>query len=116
MIEMTNSCKIYVGYREGKRELGRLMLRWNDNNVAYRPVAKRQLFKQRPLLGSASNIHARNNRRTVISVIRTATVAMQRRCIHASKIEGLCFLRGPCQGVILKTTGATQLGGIGPPP
>jgi hypothetical protein len=29
--------------------------------VAYRPVAKQWLSKQRPLLGSARNIHARNN-------------------------------------------------------
>jgi hypothetical protein len=31
------------------------------NDVAYRPVAKRWLCKQRPLLGNASNIHAHNN-------------------------------------------------------
>jgi hypothetical protein len=38
------------------------------NTVAYRPVAKRWLCKQRPLLGNARNIHARNNRRTVFSM------------------------------------------------
>jgi hypothetical protein len=32
--------------------------------VAYRPVAKQWLRKQRPLLGKACNIHARNNRTT----------------------------------------------------
>jgi hypothetical protein len=33
---------------------------------------------------------------------------MQRRSKHVSStIERLCFLRGPCRGVILKTTGAT---------
>jgi hypothetical protein len=32
--------------------------------VACRPVAKRWLYKQRPLLGNARNIHARYNRRT----------------------------------------------------
>jgi hypothetical protein len=35
--------------------------------VAYKPVAKRQLCKQWPLLCNARNIHARNNRRTVSS-------------------------------------------------
>jgi hypothetical protein len=35
---------------------------------------------------------------------------MQRRGEQASTtIEGLCFLRGPCRGVILKTIGAIQL-------
>jgi hypothetical protein len=33
---------------------------------------------------------------------------MQQRGKHASStIKRLCFLRGPCQGVILKTVGAT---------
>jgi hypothetical protein len=36
--------------------------------MAYRPVAKRRLCKQRPLLGNARNIHARNNRSTVFSM------------------------------------------------
>jgi hypothetical protein len=61
--------------------------------------------KVRPLLGNP-----RSNRRIVFSVVRAATVAMQRRYKHTSTtIEGLCFLHGPCQGVILKTTGAAQL-------
>jgi hypothetical protein len=43
-------------------------------------------------------------------VVRFSTVAMQGRSKYASKIiEGLCFLRSPCLGVTLKTTGATQL-------
>jgi hypothetical protein len=41
-------------------------------------------------------------------VVLAATVALQRRGKHATTtIEGLCFLRGSCQGVILKKTGAT---------
>jgi hypothetical protein len=41
-------------------------------------------------------------------VVRAATVAMQRCGKHASTtIEGLCFLGGSCQGVILKAIGAT---------
>jgi hypothetical protein len=70
--------------------------------MAYRPAAKHWLCKQRPLLGNA-----RNNRITMFSVVCAATVAMQRRSKHTSTtIEGLCFLRCPCQGVTLKTTGA----------
>jgi hypothetical protein len=43
-------------------------------------------------------------------VVRAATVAMQRRGKHTSTtIERLCFLRGPCRGVILKTFGATPV-------
>jgi hypothetical protein len=43
----------------------------------------------------------------VFFVNRVGTVAMQRRGKHASStIERLCFLRGPCRGVILKTIGA----------
>jgi hypothetical protein len=36
-----------------------------SDTVSYRPVSKRRLCKQRPLLGNARNIHAHNNRRTV---------------------------------------------------
>jgi hypothetical protein len=40
-------------------------------------------------------------------MVRAANVAMQRLDKHASTtIEGLCFLRDLCRGVILKTTGA----------
>jgi hypothetical protein len=43
-------------------------------------------------------------------MVCVATNAMQRSGKHASTTtEGLCFLRGPCRGVVLKTTGATQL-------
>jgi hypothetical protein len=36
-------------------------------------------------------------------MVRAATVATQRSGKHASTtIEGLCFLLGPCRGVILK--------------
>jgi hypothetical protein len=42
----------------------------------------------------------------------TIAVDMQRRGKHTSTtIGGLCFLRGPCRGVILKTTGETQAKG-----
>jgi hypothetical protein len=37
------------------------------NIVACRPVTKRRLFKQRPLLSNVRKIHTRNNRETVFS-------------------------------------------------
>jgi hypothetical protein len=39
------------------------------NIVAHKPAAKRRLCKQRLLLGNASNIHARNNRKAVFSML-----------------------------------------------
>jgi hypothetical protein len=43
----------------------------------------------------------------VFYVVRAATVAIQWCGKHTSTtLEGLCLLRGPCRGVILKTTGA----------
>jgi hypothetical protein len=81
--------------------------------VTYKPVAKRWLCKQRPLLGNARNIIACNNRRNVFYVVRAATVAVQRRGKHASaKIKALCFLRGPCRWVFLKTVGETELSSV----
>jgi hypothetical protein len=58
------------------------------------------------------HVSAETNKRETIEepvfyVVRTATVAMQRPGKHASStIRRLCFLRGSCRGVILKTTGA----------
>jgi hypothetical protein len=41
-------------------------------------------------------------------VVHAAIVGMQRRAKHASTtIQGLCFLRGPCQRVVFKTIGVT---------
>jgi hypothetical protein len=69
--------------------------------VAYRPVAKRTLRKQRPFLGNGSvNTFPRQLMRTqqlsycwkrgVFYVVRAATVAMQRRGKHGSTTtEGL---------------------------
>jgi hypothetical protein len=77
--------------------------------VAYRPVAKWRLCKQRPLLCNARNIHARNKRRTVFSLIRDEAVSGQRFCKHVpvatdrnATIEERCFLCGPCRDVISK--------------
>jgi hypothetical protein len=41
-------------------------------------------------------------------VVRTTIIYMQRCGKNIFTIEGLCFLRGPCRGVILKTTGAAD--------
>jgi hypothetical protein len=41
---------------------------------------------------------------TAFSVVRAAIVATQRRGKHTSKrTEELCFQRGPCRGVIIRT-------------
>jgi hypothetical protein len=45
----------------------------------------------------------------VFSVVCTAIIATQQHGKHASAtIEELCFLHGPCHGIILKTVGVTQ--------
>jgi hypothetical protein len=41
-------------------------------------------------------------------VVRAATIAIQWCGKHATATERLRFLRGPCQGVILKTIGSTR--------
>jgi hypothetical protein len=64
--------------------------------VAYGPVTKQWLYKQRPLLGDTRNIHvyACNNRRTAVSV-------------HQIDCWKRCFLLGPCKGVLLQIVEAT---------
>jgi hypothetical protein len=57
----------------GKEE----MVVYLGSNVAHRSLAKWRLWKQHLLLGNACNIHARNNRRTVFSVVCTAAVSGQ---------------------------------------
>jgi hypothetical protein len=86
--------------------------------VAYRPTAKRWTCKQQPLLGNASNIHSRNNRRAVLSEARVPTVSRQRLCKQAPAetnthaiIEVLFetgFSVGPCRDVITVTIGAIK--------
>jgi hypothetical protein len=45
----------------------------------------------------------------VFPAVRATTIATQRHGKHApATIEELCFLHGPCKGVILWTTGATE--------
>jgi hypothetical protein len=46
-------------------------------------------------------------RQQILSNNRVTSVAMQGRGKHASSTIELCFLRGPCRGIILKTVGAT---------
>jgi hypothetical protein len=41
---------------------------WNDNIVAYRPLANQWLCKHWLLLGNVRNSHARNNTRTAFSM------------------------------------------------
>jgi hypothetical protein len=87
--------------------------------VAYKPVAKRWLCKERPFLGNARNIHEHNNRRVLFSVVRVATVSRQRlgkhfpaeTNTHATYEELLetRFYVGPCRDVITETIEATSV-------
>jgi hypothetical protein len=73
------------------------------NIPAYRPVAKRWICKQQPLLGNARYIHVRNSRTTVMQ-----PVSRQRIGKHTSKRIDCwkpCFLFGLCKVVIRKRTG-----------
>jgi hypothetical protein len=77
--------------------------------VVYRPVVKRWLCKQRPLLGNIRSIHARNNRITMFSVVCAEAVATQRRGKRISAatspsttMEELCFLCDRCLDAISK--------------
>jgi hypothetical protein len=75
-----------------------------DDTVAHRPSLSGDCT-QRSLLSNAYNIHSRNKRRAVFSVVQTATVARQRRGKHASTSEEeLCFLCDPCRRVINGTS------------
>jgi hypothetical protein len=72
--------------------------------VAYRPVAKLQLCKQRPFLSNA-----RNNRRAVFSVDRATAIFGQRCGKHVptatdinATVEERCFLCYPYRDVISK--------------
>jgi hypothetical protein len=57
-----------------------------------------------PLLGNARNTHAANNTGAVFSVIRAATVAVQ-RAMHTANKSGAVFsvLRGPCRDYVRET-------------
>jgi hypothetical protein len=53
------------------RNIVEIHVKYNSHKIsimAYRPVAKRWLCKQRSLLANALNTHAHNNRRTVFSM------------------------------------------------
>jgi hypothetical protein len=69
------------------------------STVAYTLVARQWIYKQRPLLGNARNIYARNNRRTVFSVVCAAAVSAQQLGKHVpatvdtnATIEERCFM------------------------
>jgi hypothetical protein len=76
------------------------------------PLLSGWFSKQQPLLRNARNIHARNNRQTVFSVVRVATVAMQQHGKHAPARTKEMFSVGPCRDVTRKTTGATEFSSV----
>jgi hypothetical protein len=76
--------------------------------VAYRPVAKQWLSKQRPLLGNARNIHACSNRRTAFSMWPAPRLLLCNGAVDTPLQESRDYsLRGPFCGVFFKTIGAT---------
>jgi hypothetical protein len=89
-----------------------------ENTLAYRPVAKWWLCKQRQLLGNAGNIQPRNNRKTVFSGVGPAAVSRQRLGQHVHVATNMhatielfletVFRTRLCKGVIWKTIEATQ--------
>jgi hypothetical protein len=61
-------------------------------------------------INSPCYIHECDNRRTVFSMWSAPWPLLCNGAVNTSTtIEGLCFLRGLCQDVILKTIGATVL-------
>jgi hypothetical protein len=97
-------CTSIINYIQGDT------VKLTANIVTYRPVAKQTLCKQRPLLGNA-----RNNGRTVFSVVRAEAVSGQRLSKHVPEAmdtntttEERCFLCCPCRDVITRTVGATS--------
>jgi hypothetical protein len=90
--------------------------------VAHRPVAwqrprnkrdirfisEQRLGKHVPAETRRTRQYSYNGDGSVFYEVRTAIVAMQRHNKHFSTtIEELCFVCGPCGGVILNTIGAT---------
>jgi hypothetical protein len=72
------------------------------------------LWRIDPLISSDSVDSGRcciTHATSVLYMIRSATIAMQRRGKNTcTTIERLCFLRDPCRGVILKIVGAVPGG------
>lgn len=59
--------------------------------VEYRAVAEQRLCRQQQFLGNTHYIDTRHNRRAMISVVRAATVDMQRRGKPVSKTTEVEF-------------------------
>jgi hypothetical protein len=95
----------FVGKSEGKRPFGRRtrrqesIIKWilkesegtdwtylAQDIVTHRPIARQGLGKHIP-----AEAYARNNR---------TSIARQRISKQTSTIQRLCFLRGPCRGII----------------
>jgi hypothetical protein len=77
--------------------------------VVYRPVAKRRLCKQQPLLANDRNIHARSNKTTGLcnSILSNGSVRahVPAETNMRAAIENRCFLLGPPRGYLAGTPG-----------
>jgi hypothetical protein len=76
--------------------------------VTYRPVAKRWLCKRRSFLGNARNIHARNNRKTMLCNPFLSNGSVNTR-LQQGYCWKWCFLFGTCKVVIRKTIGGDSV-------
>jgi hypothetical protein len=74
-------------------------------NVAYRPVTKRWLCKQRPLISNARNMYVRNSRTTTLCSRFLDNGLVNTPLQQWSYCWKRCFLFGPCKMVIRKTIG-----------
>jgi hypothetical protein len=79
-----------------------------ESNVAYRHVAKRWLYKQRPLLGNVRNVHSRNSRTTGLCNPFLGNESVNTPLQQWSYCWKRCFLFGPCEVLIKKRIGATS--------
>jgi hypothetical protein len=81
----------------------------NTNNiVAYRPIVKQWLCKQRPLLGNARNIHARNNRTTGLCNPFISTGSLNTPTTIADMLETVFSIRCVHSGYMVSWESAVE--------
>jgi hypothetical protein len=89
------------------------------NTVTHRPIARKRLGKHIPAGANARNNrifiarqriskHASLTINAVFSMLSEARPLLCNGTVNTLQQQRLCFLRGPCRGFVLKTTGATM--------